>query len=516
MPYISHTPESLIPRSDSKNPATTCKGITSSGRPCRRSLAASSQNSPSSSPRSNRGVLALLPDVDHEHDTAAVYYCWQHKDQAQNLVDQGSNQNSTRIVGLKHTSSIDTLVDRLGVLDVQESPVATSANPQRGSRPIRREILPQKWQQVPGPLMTVSEDRIPVNSMPRRKQPHHRKPTAETDSIWSFLCCSSDSVDSEYVQVPRIRHTITSSPQPNMVQGDAISGRDPRLIAKMPASTASRPSAHARPMSQQPQRRAAANVIDEQGHRPVRESAPPNYPTRPSLPHEPSSQTQDLLSLIPKNLSPQTTSLLLAELAKPISPFDQDGGWIYIFWLTSSSASATPDTSLASSLLAPPTRPNVHARRTSDLIRDFSSSSVDNNIPGSKKTILLKIGRASNVQRRLNEWSRQCNHNLSLIRYYPYHPSSSSSSSSPPFSSSPPSTPPHSSSSPPPHKVPHAHRVERLIHIELANQRVKHVCDGCGKEHREWFEVEGTREGVRGVDEVVRRWVRWAEGLAES
>lgn len=65
-----------------------------------------------------------------------------------------------------------------------------------------------------------------------------------------------------------------------------------------------------------------------------------------------------------------------------------------------------------------------------------------------------------------------------------------------------------------PRKVPHAHRVERLIHIELADKRVKRLCVGCGKEHREWFEVEASREGVRGVDAVVRRWVGWGESVA--
>ena len=39
MSFQDRTPESLVQRSDSKNPATTCKGITSSGRPCRRALA---------------------------------------------------------------------------------------------------------------------------------------------------------------------------------------------------------------------------------------------------------------------------------------------------------------------------------------------------------------------------------------------------------------------------------------------------------------------------------------------
>jgi len=50
-----------------------------------------------------------------------------------------------------------------------------------------------------------------------------------------------------------------------------------------------------------------------------------------------------------------------------------------------------------------------------------------------------------------------------------------------------------------------------LIHLELGDKRVVKKCEACGKEHREWFEVEASREGVKGVDEVVRRWVAWAE-----
>jgi hypothetical protein len=54
-------------------------------------------------------------------------------------------------------------------------------------------------------------------------------------------------------------------------------------------------------------------------------------------------------------------------------------------------------------------------------------------------------------------------------------------------------------------------RVERLIHVELGEQRIKRSCEGCGREHREWFEVEATKMGVKNVDEVVRRWVAWGE-----
>jgi Meiotically up-regulated gene 113 len=239
------------------------------------------------------------------------------------------------------------------------------------------------------------------------------------------------------------------------------------------------------------------------------------YPpqTRPPLSHSPSSRTAEFLSLIPPAATPQTTSLLLAELAKPLSIHDEEG-YIYIFWLTPTSLSSTPPSETASLLLSTPSsRPTAqNRRRTSEVLRTFSTAgsvvgAEDGNSEGTKGTILLKIGRASNVQRRLNEWSRQCGHNLSLIRYYPYNPSS------------PPGASPHNPSTisnsrngiATPTKVPHAHRIERLIHIELADKRARESgrCASCGSVHREWFEVEASREGVRGVDEVVKRWVGW-------
>jgi len=67
-----------------------------------------------------------------------------------------------------------------------------------------------------------------------------------------------------------------------------------------------------------------------------------------------------------------------------------------------------------------------------------------------------------------------------------------------------------------PRKVPNVHKVERLIHIELHGKRAvgDGKCGACGREHREWFEVEASRNGVRAVDEVVRRWVEWCERTA--
>lgn len=66
-----------------------------------------------------------------------------------------------------------------------------------------------------------------------------------------------------------------------------------------------------------------------------------------------------------------------------------------------------------------------------------------------------------------------------------------------------------------PRKVPNAHKVERLIHLELTGRgrraAIGGKCERCGKTHREWFQIEGSRSGLREVDEVIRRWVEWGE-----
>jgi hypothetical protein len=87
-----------------------------------------------------------------------------------------------------------------------------------------------------------------------------------------------------------------------------------------------------------------------------------------------------------------------------------------------------------------------------------------------------------------------------LIRYYPYHPTTLSDTNVNEL----PRTP---------RKVPKAHKVERLIHIELNAKRAQGsgTCSVCGREHREWFEVDASKEGVKAVDAVVRRWVEWGE-----
>lgn len=483
MPFIPHTPESLIPRSDSKNPATTCKGITSRGRPCRRALAASPGSSPYTKRISRNGVLAVLPlDQNHSEGTAA-FFCWQHKKQADILVAAEDGGRKANVVQLQTRTSVDTLVDRLGILDINENENGAREKRQNGwqqTRPARKETLPKRWQDKSGPLISVPGNK-PLSEKPQRHPYRAQQDRRESNLLLSLLCCVRDM--DERSASPAVKHHLKESTE-TRTRTVRI---PPNLQPKPPISSVATQRGQEQPPPRTPSNYpATTNPI-----------TPPN---RPFLPRDPSSQTQALLSLIPKNLSPQTTSLILAELAKPISPYDEEG-FIYMFWLTPSESPA-PTSDATSSLLSAAARPHPHGRRTSELVRHYAPSPS-----AGKASILLKIGRASNVQRRMNQWSRQCNYNLSVIRFYPYCPSSPAPS---PSSSYTTTTQPSGT----PVKVPHAHKVERLIHLELADMRVKKGCEACGREHREWFEVDGSRQGVGEVDAVVRRWVAWGLGTA--
>lgn len=423
-------------------------------------------------------MIAVLQPADEDHEGAAAYFCFQHKDQADTLTGGDQDGRKANIVLVQQRTSIDTLLDRTGVLDIEDDETPLKGRRIRGhARPARKETLPKKWQDVDGPLIAISGEKQGTAGKSKQSYQTRQQPNFS----FSLFCCVS-SADREITPPPRVRR-YSEKPQ------------HAHASAKVPmAMQRAESPAHSKPITPR------LPVGQESGSpRPPRNAqgiVPAKGISRPSAHRHLSSYTQDLLSLIPTTLSPQTTSLLLAELAKPVSPHDEEG-YIYMFWLTDGALEA-PKSQAASSLLSDGGSSTPNGRRTSDVL----AQSSDNRSASLKpKTMLLKIGRASNVQRRMNEWNRQCGYNLTLIRFYPYHPSSplppKSTARSPPPS---PSTP---------HKTPHAHKVERLIHLELAERRVKRDCDSCGKEHREWFEVDGSRTGLKGVDEVIRRWTEW-------
>ncbi|KAI0977101.1 meiotically up-regulated gene 113-domain-containing protein [Xylaria arbuscula] len=432
MAFIPNTPESLIGRSDSKNPSTTCRGITAGGRPCRRPLAATPGSSPATSPLASRSRVNQLR-VDDPADPGL--YCWQHKDQASSSAKSSPGPASRTKLAPVRQESFESLIGRLGIVEAERSGRTQQGKPPKSSKNNRDEKISQ-----------TSDGYVSQPPKPKRK--------AKAQKHVSFCFCFTIPVHEEE-RVPR--------PKPRPIQN-----------APTKPSTAKLPSNHY----------LAQSVIT----------------TRPSIAasKQPSaqstvSQTSQYLSFIPSSVRPDTTADLLKELSKPYAQTDEPG-YIYIFWLTPESQPSTPAAEVARNLLTPPSRPDMQQRRTSDVLQSFATQSGRAG-SANQKTMLLKIGRASNVQRRMNEWQRQCGYNLSLIRYYPY------------VSSSRPSTP---------RKMPHSHKVERLIHIELEGHglRVNHKvgCDVCGRNHREWFEVEATRAGINMVDEIVRRWSDWDEG----
>ncbi|KAF2238742.1 DUF1766-domain-containing protein [Viridothelium virens] len=501
MPFIPHTPESLISRSDSKNPATTCKGITGKGIPCRRDLKSKTKS----------GVLALAPveTGDGLETDAAAFFCWQHKDQAENLVHKNNDANrnyagTTSIIPLQKRTSLDTLYERLGVLEDEETMYkdAKKQSPRSESKADRRSHRPPTWDNVEGPIMTVPRKSLPHPrpSIPAAKPDPLRRPPKAKPTLLEIFCCGAGVEDDDYIEV--VKHKTRREQTVNPVQRPRM--EHPQTFRQ---ELVSRPS----PTSESPADRHVSGVKSEPNSGANR--------ARPTIHQQPSSHTSNLLSVIPDHLAPQITSQLLTELSKPISSYDEEG-YIYIFQLTPQDSPNTP--SKAAKLLTAETPPHSRSRRPSTGNRRVSDVSTTSNRTSDGK-LLLKIGRASNIQRRMNEWTRQCGYALELVRWYPHIPSSSSSATPSPNLS--PATSPSSrrspnatpnvrrvSDAPLVRKIPHSHRVERLIHLELAERRVRKACEVCGKEHREWFEIEAGREGVRLVDEVVRRWVGWDEG----
>ncbi|KAK4569941.1 hypothetical protein LTR86_002911 [Recurvomyces mirabilis] len=526
----STTPEALLGRNDSKNPGTTCKGLTSSGRPCRRALAASPKASPLTHRRKDSalgGVVAIVQDADGGVEEAG-FYCWQHKGQAveeEEIAVAGSGgiggRGGRKVVHLRERSSIDTMVQRLG-LDAasvseagrgggrrQEQRKKTTSNPRPPTATEARDYAARPdGQKVDG--RTGFEGKSATTRGKEKK-----------GGFWTSLCCMGGAgagagAENDYVEVVRHKKRVDSS---------------------RPSNSASPP-----PISSAPQRRPASTPVPlYKAAQPQPSRPPPDATRRPSNP-----QTTNLLSLIPPNLSPKPTSALLAELIKPISPHDEEG-YIYIFWLTPQT-NPTPAGETARSLFSSsPTQHNDRSRgrRVSDVLTEYSfdrSSEAETKGKGDgKKTIMLKIGRANNVTRRMNEWQRQCGYKLNLVRWYPYVSSSNAGSPRRDSQSSLSQQQSHQHQAvypdltrPPPfvntasrrqsdnvnvninmvRKVPLVKKVERLIQLELQEQQVLQRCGVCGKEHREWFEVEASRAGVRAVDGCVRRWVEWGEKMA--
>lgn len=71
---------------------------------------------------------------------------------------------------------------------------------------------------------------------------------------------------------------------------------------------------------------------------------------------------------------------------------------------------------------------------------------------------IIKIGRSVNVRRRMKEWRKKCKYVPLVVLNI---------------------------------EMPHHHRIERIVHHQLHNSRLREYpgCSGCGSQHNEWFRV---------------------------
>ncbi|EXJ66016.1 uncharacterized protein A1O5_10993 [Cladophialophora psammophila CBS 110553] len=130
---------------------------------------------------------------------------------------------------------------------------------------------------------------------------------------------------------------------------------------------------------------------------------------------------------------------------------------------TPHAARSHPSTSVSREILRRLTQPE--RRPASIYVFDRPSS------PG-----ILKIGiTAHSVSSRLQEWSKQCGYTPNLL-----------------FSAE---------------HVPHAKRIESLLHLELREERRREgMCRGCGRRHSEWFEISEEQ-----AEEVMGGWADFME-----
>lgn len=440
MSAFANTPELRIDRSDSKNPATTCRGITSSGRPCRNAIRTAGQQATVSKRTKLR--------VDNPADESL--YCWQHKDQASISAHSspGPRRGNTPI--LEERTSIDTLADRLGLIDINDTP-QKRPKPQRHNAEIASGYRP------------------------------HKKTSKESSSWCCFAILCPDPSYDERPARPRptpIQRQETAS----MPAGFQAGRKEKQDYSGKPTTPekADRPGSRPTPSPLHSTGGYSPAGTPSRPPRTPNKLSPSPNPSRPSSRRPSDVKTLEFLRLV-EDVPPDVAALLLAELAKPISDQDEPG-YIYIFRLEPEMLTSPPSSDASTPLRTP---------------KDLTTGHGGKQVVASQSqgTYLLKVGRANNVQRRLNEWKRQCDHEISLMRYYPY------------VSSRDPDATPR--------KMPHSHKVERLIHIQLTglNMRVtdREKCKNCGREHREWFEVKADRESVADFDRIVRKWSDWNE-----
>ncbi|KAF3923702.1 hypothetical protein ABW20_dc0103069 [Dactylellina cionopaga] len=616
MPYISSTPEvlaaRLIGRADSRNPATTCRGISiSTGKPCRRNITAKAPKGRGSTSSGGGGSDTNGGESNNDRgqaNPAEEFFCWQHKDQAADtvVVHRSDSQKKRRLQG---RSSLDTLVEvilgpdandegngdggagRVGpgqteviirretllgddeVMVVRKNTVVKKdakivkeakkreegkkavwdalhgqQQPGQGQNQVHPPQRPQSYnqqhmeaqpsqirpQRIQPPRLNVGNgmgqiqeapgDTYPPNNefkpqQQQRPRPTSYRPKKKPSLLAQLFCCIADDDDRTPPSRPQ-GHNQQAQPQMQAVR--------PRPPQQPPQQQNTAPYPNFKPYNQQPPPQHTQQILsvpqtvggphikfdnNNNNTNPARPLYPPNLHEHngwdaPSAEPEISSDSdsdsddesvvlpvdavQSITPTLPSHLSAKTRTRITAEMKKPISQKDMPG-YIYIFWLKDDTGAPAPAPAASTTeppiLLAPP--PPSNKPRKYSYVKD----------PGSAALFRAVDDDFDDEEEDENTPQQQ--------QQQPQPPGKEARNS--------PSSVPGSNGGKgmPAQKVPFSHRVERLIHLELRDDYYNkpHVCETCQRVHKEWFAVPGTREGVKRVDEVIKRWCRWAEGV---
>ncbi|KAI5303350.1 hypothetical protein KEM56_007643 [Ascosphaera pollenicola] len=253
----------------------------------------------------------------------------------------------------------------------------------------------------------------------------------------------------------------------------------------------------------------------------------PNTYNGTSVPLSLPQTTADYFNWIPKHISPETAQKLLREVLVPVSARDVPG-YIYMCWVTPDVPGHDKPSRNWASKLIPSARddecgqtilPDGSKVSTAEVMKaaGVPPETVEDNSGTTRDCIILKIGRAVNVEQRMKQWKDQCAHTLTLMRHYPYF----SGQPLPDVFSDEPTARSASldnSKIPRDRIIPHCHKVEHLIHVELDEMRVRYQkpCSHCGQKHQEWFEIPAEASKIRMVHECISKWTRWSQMMAEE
>lgn len=563
------TPESLtagLRRKDSKNALTTCHGVTDKGRACRRPIAGS-KAAYGLSGASNSGAI-VIPQTAED---PAVFFCWQHKDQAELLNFAGSE-----IVEVNDRTSLEDAFSKLGLEEVSEEDEESSKEPTPIPSP-RKRVSYDATPRLPSPERFVgSSEQAPTKGDARpsyqrrhssdydrhrrrdsryysQRKPNYMSTKRELGGFWSALLGGCFNDDESVEPKRRERHT-RGEPEDRHYRREGSTRHSrhsaPPEVRQKPVGTPTKTSqgvgpgnhsvatpASIRQERHERPRRVSDNIIEQQYARrdSTFDNSAPITPgdRRPKVfrdsPSGPSGSTGALLAppsdtrsrpvlaerrpangwsksspgpqavgeWIPEppiilNPAERDTKLncyarLLTEMSKGPTPKDAHG-YIYIFWQTDVEQTDAETAAAASLISAPTDRPQRSEEEI--LARRFFQTSANARLPPrEKRTIFLKIGRAVNVHQRLNQWQKQCQYNISLLRSYPFATDGRAA-----------------------RMVPFVGKVESLIHLdlEMLGKRVKRQCR-CGTEHREWFEFDATPRAIREADALVQKWIKWSQ-----